>query len=455
MENTYSKTGKVYIVHHVDTEGPLFENLEEIFKRLYNVFGIQIKPNTLNLNKLRNKKFDLKGLEDEVALFVDPHTTDFKSSWPEIDEMLDRIMSDSFRNKLLDHKGKGWVYNWHCMDHIGYENNPRKRDIGYLNILDFYRNKIIQTHSIQDALHWHFHPINFFKDAHICATSYNNSMFYLQQSITRRIVERNFFPVVNRAGFHSERPDSHLFLEQWIPFDPSNLSADPINEPKHQRDLSNGRFGDWRWAPSDWSIYHPHHDNYQIQGNCRRVIARVLNMKSRHRSITIDEVKKAFKNAQSGEDVYLGITNHDFREMSIEIDEFRGMLRQASLLYSNVDFFFSESVNAFQKILFKDVDLENNAIEFDLSIDQIQGVPTLVVKLTNGSFFGPQPWLALKTKSRKYYTDNFDVVIPDQEYSYTFDSQTIKLGEIDQIAVASNDKYGYQKVLRLLSGKDF
>ena len=32
--------------------------------------------------------------------------------------------------------------------------------------------------------------------------------------------------VVNRAGFHCERPDSHLFMEQWIPFDLSNMSTE-------------------------------------------------------------------------------------------------------------------------------------------------------------------------------------------------------------------------------------
>lgn len=35
-----------------------------------------------------------------------------------------------------------------------------------------------------------------------------------------------WFPLVNRAGMHNERPDSNWFLEQWIPFDASNQSIE-------------------------------------------------------------------------------------------------------------------------------------------------------------------------------------------------------------------------------------
>ena len=46
----------VYIVHHVDTEGPLYEDIKETFKRLEDILHIKlnIKPTQANLNKLRN-----------------------------------------------------------------------------------------------------------------------------------------------------------------------------------------------------------------------------------------------------------------------------------------------------------------------------------------------------------------------------------------------------------------
>jgi len=448
--------GKVYIVHHVDTEGPLYESLEEVFKRLKCIFGIELESSERTLKKLQNREIDLGGMEGEIAITVDLHTISFKSTWGQIDEMLDNIMTKSYRNQLLDSNGNGWVYNWHCMDHVGYKNNPRRRDLGYFKIFDFCTKKIKETNSRRDAIHWHFHPINFFGDAHIPATSYNNSMYYLQQIITRRIIDRNWFPCVNRAGFHSERPDSHMFLEHWIPFDASNQSVDSEKETLFQLDSVDGRFGDWHWAPSDWTIYHPMHDNYQLPGNCKRAIARVLNMKSRLRSISLEEIEKAFEKAMEGVDVYLGITNHDWREMSVEIDEFRGMLQKVVVKHPTVKYYFSDALTAFRSILFKNEDIDKNKIDLHAYVQQrTKGIAKFNVEVTNGALFGPQPWLAIKTKENKYLTDNFDIIIPNIHYSYTFDNQTINLSDIEAIAVASNDKYGYQKICRLFAGNDF
>lgn len=41
----------VYIVHHVDTEGPLFEDIKETFKRLEDILNIKlsVKPSQANL----------------------------------------------------------------------------------------------------------------------------------------------------------------------------------------------------------------------------------------------------------------------------------------------------------------------------------------------------------------------------------------------------------------------
>ena len=38
--------------------------------------------------------------------------------------MINRIFSDKFRNKHKDTLGNSWVFNWHCLDHVGYKNNP-------------------------------------------------------------------------------------------------------------------------------------------------------------------------------------------------------------------------------------------------------------------------------------------------------------------------------------------
>ena len=47
------------VVHIVDTEGILSEPIKITFKRIYEMFGLRIKPSKLNLKKILNRKIDL------------------------------------------------------------------------------------------------------------------------------------------------------------------------------------------------------------------------------------------------------------------------------------------------------------------------------------------------------------------------------------------------------------
>ncbi|SKB36919.1 hypothetical protein [Macellibacteroides fermentans] len=435
------KKGTVYICHHIDTEGPLWENIQELFNRLDIIFGLKLNPTYDNLEKLQKNEIHIpSNIKDSLLLAIDPHTIGFMRNWGMIEEMLNHIMSKKYRNELKDSFGGGWIFNWHIMDHVGFgSHNPRHRDYGYHNILDFYKYMIEMTESYEDAIHWHFHPIPFKKEANIPATSYDNCMPVLLDIITRRLIDRNIFPVVNRAGFHTERIDANLFLEQWIPFDPSNQSVDDINQPNNQKDLANGRYGDWRGAPSDWSLYHPDLYDWRKPGISNRWIARILNMKSRHRNISEEEIEKAFIKANKGENVYLGITNHDWRDMAVEIDEFRNMLKLVSKKYPAVKFKFSETVHAFQNVIgYSEEEINNNHVDISINLED----NILRVNVINGEIFGPQPYLAFKTKSGEYYHDNFDFQEFKKSFSYVFDEYTFNLALIEKIVVATNDKYG-------------
>ena len=63
--------------------------------------------------------------------------------------------------------------------------------------------------------------------------------------------------------------------------------------------------------------------------------------------------------------------------------------------------------------------------------------------------FGPQPYLAFRTKTGKYFHDNFDVMIPSQKFSYTLDFHTIDLSEVEVISAASSDRLGNISVVNL------
>ncbi|OLC44525.1 MAG: hypothetical protein AUH74_00140 [Nitrospirae bacterium 13_1_40CM_4_62_6] len=441
----------VYVVHAVDTEGPLYESLAAKFERLRETFAVQheIEPTWENFRKLQRGDIPLDGKEAFIASAFSSHLVDYNDTWEKLDRMLFKIMSPDFRNKLPDSFGGGWVYNWHCMDHVGYEVNPRRRDIGYHNIFDHYRDMIERTGSHHDGLHWHFHPMSTYREAHRCATSYVNSP-HLYESLCRRIIERRWFPAVFRAGFQAERPDSHLFLEQWIPFDLSNMAKrDDAELLEMQADLKDGRFGDWRLAPDDWSVYQPDHDNYQLKGRCRRWIGRSLNLRTRIGNITQEEVDKAFARAEQGLPTLMGLNNHDWRDMSVEIEDVRVMIEQAARKFPSVRFKYSEAVQAFRNVVYGS-DARYEPLQLSVELRRESGRLGLVVDTVAGQVFGPQPFLAIKTRSQRFIHDNFDFDTSRQRWFYAFDCETVLPDDIAEIGVAANDRYGYTVVKALV-----
>jgi hypothetical protein len=433
----------VYIIHHVDTEGPLYEDIKATFKRINNILGVHLtlKPTRENLRKLQSGV--VKELNNEqnakVKIITQPHLLEYKKSWAELDEMLYRILSSKYRNKVKDSFGGGWVYNWHIMDHVGFDINPRHRDMGYMNIFEHYQSILEETGSDKiDEIEWYFHPVNYKKQANLSATSYENSYPLIHQILTRRLIEKNWFPVVNRPGMHTERPDSNWFLEQWLPFDAANQSI------KNDDYISNGRFGDWKGAPDDWTIYHPSIYDWRSVGNCNRYIARILNLNTRFRNITEDEISKAFNKARTeNTNVYLGVDDHDWREMSQEIEGFLNMLIVVKKNYPDVDFKFSRSIPAFKAVLGLN---KENTVNFTSKIED----NLLTIEFIKGEPFGPQPYLAIKTTDGIYFHDNLDFGEFKKIYYYTFDDDTVRLENIKSLVIATNDRYGNQCIKRVI-----
>ena len=341
------KNKAVYIVHSVDTEGPLYESPKATFKRIEELCGIKIKNQSPKiLRSIIQGKYFTGELKKKILKIFNPHLINYNHNWSLIKKMLNSISDSKFRKKVLGADNKGYVLTWHCVDHVNYKTNPRKRSLGYGKIFKYYKN-FIKRKKLNDSIQFHFHPMSIFKEANRNATLYfRNDNLY--QILCRRIIDHNWFPVVNRAGFHIERPDSHWFLEQFIPFDLSNTNK---NEKKfgNPAEVSNG--WDWRRAPKNWEIYQPDHDDYQKKGNCRRYIGRVLSILNRTESIDEREVAKAFKRANGGKRTLLAVTGHDFRNLETEINYFLDLIKKVSKRYPHVKFYFTDAVSGFQKTI--------------------------------------------------------------------------------------------------------
>ena len=434
---------KVIIVHAIDTEGPLHETIETKFDRINEIIGkINLKPTKKNFKKLLKGEIKIsKNKKDKIFQIFSSHLNSYNEDWEQIDRMLSNLMSKKFRKKYSDKIGNCWKFTWYCLDHLNFDYNPRRRTLGHHAIFDHYKS-IIKNFKFGDDIQWHFHPPTTHKDAHYCSTSYfRNPLIF--EILTRKIIERNFFPSSFRAGFQSERPDSHWFLEQWIPFDLTNMAVKNKNHFDSYIDFKKGRSGNWRNAPNDWSIYHPDHDDYQKIGKCRRWIGRALNIMNRIASISQNEVDRAFKKSKKDNSpVLMGVTSHDFRNIEAEVEYVYQLVKKAASKYKDVSYEFCNVDEGFRKVLWPN-GIKEKKLKLKIKFNKKtqNDVPNILVEAKQGQVFGPQPFLAIKTKTRDFIYDNLDF-ISKNKWGYAFYENTLMKSEVEEIAVAANDKYG-------------
>lgn len=432
----------VHVVHCVDTEGPLYESLTATFERLHAMTGTRLRPSRETLSALRRGEVDLGGKEDVVKVALSEQLLSYNDTWDKIDSMLDDMMSNEFRERFSDIGGNPWTFSWFCVDHVGYEVNPRRRDIGYHNVFDHYQ-AMLRENDVPDEIHWHVHPMPTYKEAHRNATSYLKSPHVLE-SLARRVIDRGWFPVAFRPGFHVERPDSHWLLEQFVPFDFGNQSVAVAGLEEEQLDLAGGRFGDWRRAPADWSHYQPHHDDYQVPGTCRRTIFRCLNVGTRLRLIDENEVRKAFARAAAGHDTVLAITDHDFRDMRPDVELVHGLLQKVSGEYPHVTWRNSGALVAARSVLKRQPE---SPLTFDVTLTR-QADTLLLDAKSSHPIFGPQPFLAVKSHDQVYSFDNLDIQKPFEHWTYVFDEQSFRPASVEAFGLAAADATGQVAIVR-------
>lgn len=231
MSKDSLKKGIVFIVHAVDTEGPMHESITATFQRIYEQYNIRIDPTKKNLELLQNKKFKLKkNLKEKIYSLVRKDMIEnLLNTWDKIDEMHQTLMSDSWRNNLKDNFGRPYVFSWHCMDHVYFENNPRSKAMGFHAIFEHYKELIKLYKLKRDKIYLHFHPPSLSRDSHRQSSGFNINLLH-NEILARRIIDHQWFPACFRPGGHMETSDINFWLESWIPFDLAHQNFGSIKE---------------------------------------------------------------------------------------------------------------------------------------------------------------------------------------------------------------------------------
>jgi|TARA_Y100000294_G_C8567905_1_gene341593 hypothetical protein len=168
---------------------------------------------------------------------------------------------------------------------------------------------------------------------------------------------------------------------------------------------------------------------------------------SRIASIDQIEMDKAFARANEGDIALVGLCSHDYRDLDPEVDFVRGLIAKSQEKYPDVKFKYCDGVTAFRLAL--GLDAENGEpLELSLTLNRnpANDVPNLEITTIKGKVFGPQPFLAIETCSRKFIHDNLDFSSEGNRWHYAFHADTLPLADVRRIGVGACDKYGNTNV---------
>ena len=424
---------ELYVVHCVDAEGPLNETLCATFERLEYIFGIRLESNEDNYKKLKSGEIEGKSEEETIRIrnSFSGSILNYNKNWAQIEQMNEVIFSKEFRMQQVDDFQNPWKITWFCLDHVNFPENPREKALGYSVVLNYYKKLVGDNQIFGDSLQWHYHPKSISQNPVAAASSYSNSMKEILEILSRKVIDDKWFPTTYRPGFHTERQDANLFLEQWFPFDFGNQRFD---EELIQNDMQNARFGNWSRAPKSWRGYHPSSTHYDVEGSLNRLIFRCLNLGTRLRLLDESHFEEAFEEAQAKGNSVLAFTDHDFRDIAPDVVRFQSILDATHKKFPEVKIRYCTAEEAAQRI--------TGYLEYEIKLECKLDGNVLQVKELDGEIFGSQPFLALKTKNGVYLHDNFDFDAHNKLWNYTFDEQTFHLDELIEIGIATAGKFG-------------
>jgi hypothetical protein len=140
-----------------------------------------------------------------------------------------------------------------------------------------------------------------------------------------------------------------------------------------------------------------------------------------------EHVHEAFSEARDEGNAVLAFTDHDFRDIRPDIEKISAWINSVRADFPSVAVEFATASE-----IGKLISASREDIRFSTSLNG----NTLEVKLEQGTPFSHQPFLAIKTKTGTYCSDNFDQGADNGLWRYVFDAATFQLSDIASIGVA-------------------
>jgi uncharacterized protein YfcZ (UPF0381/DUF406 family) len=416
----------VYIVHCVDVEGPMTETVEATWERIRDEdkIHISLEPSLDNLKKIQEGKLDL-GLSREVMIKLQnkysPENLAYLTSWEEVDKSIKNSISLEFRKRYCDSEGGLYKYSWFIYDHYGFINNPRFHVTGIHSIFDHYLKLFSDKPKfINDGIYWHYHHVPISGNAMEWNTNWILNGVY-EEILSRRIIERQWFPSVFRAGGFIETNDLSNWMEMFIPFDYS------CRTPLLSEDQLKNEVFDWRFAPKKWGYYHPDWYDYRRKGAMRRYIFRCLDIKSRILSLNKEDVTQSFEQAKRDGKSVLAYYNHDYRDMEKDVCYVYSLIKKVEKKYPDVKWKFVNALEAAKYF----IGIDDNAPNFTITLKG-----NFLEISSDCDLFGPQPFFAIK-ENGKFFRDN---LIQENSRNWTYVFRRPQ--EVESFGVAGNSKMG-------------
>ena len=135
--------------------------------------------------------------------------------------------------------------------------------------------------------------------------------------------------------------------------------------------------------------------------------------------------------------------------MRREVEYAYNLILKSFRKYKNVKFKFVSVQEGFQKTIFYKKKIKKKLkILIKKNFNQKEDHPHIIITVSNGQIFGSQPFLAIKTKKGEFIYDNFDF-ISRNKWGYAFHDNTIHLNKVKELAIATNDIYGFSYIKKL------